>query len=300
LAIVEQLAAGAEKNAQVNVFTPMSATPSDIRFLRRLFQDFGLTPAIIPDFSDTLDGGNWDEYERIPKGGTPLSTVVAAGGALASISLEEDNRKLHGPGEYLSNKFGVANYNVGLPIGLNATDKLFEALEKVSVRSCPEDETKERGRLVDAMIDAHKILFEKRVAIIGEAPFVCGIASLCCELGLSPVLCATGSNRGRLETQLRQITNKECFILDDTDHSSIHEAAKDLKLDVVLGPSKVRSWARALNVPVVCVGFPIHDRFGAARIRTFGYSGALQLLDRIANAILERRQEEAGLGWAYL
>ena len=35
------------------------------------------------------------------------------------------------------------------------------------------------------------------------------------------------------------------------------------------------------------VGIPIHDRVGAQRILTVGYRGAMELLDRITNTILE-------------
>jgi nitrogenase molybdenum-iron protein NifN len=150
------------------------------------------------------------------------------------------------------------------------------------------------------MVDAHKVLFEQRLALVGDQALVVGLAAFCAEVGLTPALCASGGNSGKLKKALEPFLKHDCVILEDTDHDRIGHAAKELNLDVVIGPSKVRSWAQPLGVPVVHLGFPIHDRFGAARLRTFGYDGALQLLDRITNALLERRQQEAGLGWAYL
>jgi nitrogenase molybdenum-iron protein NifN len=200
----------------------------------------------------------------------------------------------------LKDRFGVPDYDVALPVGLTGSDRFVAALETIAGRSCPEHHVAERGRLLDAMVDAHKVLFERRVALVGDQALLVGVAAFCSEIGLSPVLCASSGNSGKLKNALRAFVSDECVVLEDTDHTRISQAAMDLKLDLVIGPSKVRAWSRPLGLSVVHLGFPIHDRFGAARLRTFGYEGTLQLLDRITNALLERRQEEAGLGWAYL
>ena len=34
--------------------------------------------------------------------------------------------------------------------------------------------------------------------------------------------------------------------------------------------------------------FPIHDHIGGQRLRTIGYAGSLDLMDRATNAMLER------------
>ena len=57
--------------------------------------------------------------------------------------------------------------------------------------------------------------------------------------------------------------------------------------EILIGNSNGRYIAKALDIPLVRVGLPIHDRVGAQRILTVGYRGALELLDRITNAILE-------------
>lgn len=300
LAIVAQTAESASRNEQVNVFAPMAASPADIRHLRKLTEDFDLLAAVIPDFSDTLDGGSWEQYEVIPRGGTTLSELSEMGGAKASLSFEGEVGSEKTPGRWLKDRFGVPDYDVAMPVGLTGSDRLVAALETIAGRSCPKHHVAERGRLLDAMVDSHKVLFERRVALVGDQALLVGVAAFCSEIGLTPVLCASSGNPGKLKNALRAFVSDECIVLEDTDHSRISHAAKDLKLDLVIGPSKVRAWSRPLGLPVVHLGFPIHDRFGAARLRTFGYEGSLQLLDRITNALLERRQEEAGLGWAYL
>jgi nitrogenase molybdenum-iron protein NifN len=305
-AMVEQLAEGGPRSDHLNLFTPLSATPADLRALRALVEDAGLSSVLLPDFSETLDGGSWEHYERIPPGGTPVTAVVSAGTAIASLSLAGELEAAKGlktresAGSLLHERFGVTDHQLPLPLGLVGTDALMESVAALCGRPLPKYQSAERGRLVDAMIDAHKVLFEKRVALVGDPELVLGLARFCSELGLKPVLCASGAGAGRLTRALAAVGVQDCEVLEDTDHYRVELAAQKLELDLVLGPSKARSWSRSLGVPLIHLGFPIHDRLGAGRLRTLGYDGALQLLDRIANALMEHRQDQVGLGWSYL
>ena len=63
---------------------------------------------------------------------------------------------------------------------------------------------------------------------------------------------------------------------------------------------QIAELARELSVPLIRVGFPVHDRFGAQRLAHIGYRGTQQLFDRIVCAIQEKRQEQSEVGYAYL
>ncbi|MCK4994544.1 MAG: nitrogenase, partial [Candidatus Omnitrophica bacterium] len=52
--------------------------------------------------------------------------------------------------------------------------------------------------------------------------------------------------------------------------------------------------------PLIRVSFPIHDRFGAARISHLGYKGTQELLDRIVNTIVVKKQLESAAGYTYM
>ncbi len=43
------------------------------------------------------------------------------------------------------------------------------------------------------------------------------------------------------------------------------------------------------GIPVVRVGFPVHDRIGGQRILSAGYAGTLAFLDRFTNTLLEQK-----------
>ena len=60
-------------------------SPADLRYLKEILADFQLPATVLPDYSDTLDGPTWDDYQLIPRGGTPLDAVRRTGQARASL-----------------------------------------------------------------------------------------------------------------------------------------------------------------------------------------------------------------------
>jgi hypothetical protein len=73
--------------------------------------------------------------------------------------------------------------------------------------------------------------------------------------------------------------------------------AEQLELDLVVGHSKGYPLAKKLNIPLIRVGFPIHDRVGGQRILHLGYAGAQQLFDTVANAMIEKKQDDSPVGY---
>jgi nitrogenase molybdenum-iron protein NifN len=81
---------------------------------------------------------------------------------------------------------------------------------------------------------------------------------------------------------------------------SIGEEAKQLKPDFLIGSSKGQAVSRQLEVPLVRVGFPIHDRIGGQRILHLGYRGAQQLFDLIVNTLIDCKQHNSPIGYSYM
>jgi nitrogenase molybdenum-iron protein NifN len=120
---------------------------------------------------------------------------------------------------------------------------------------------------------------------------------------VSPVLCASGGHSRSFAKSLREAAPKlpeETLIKENCDFAEIAELAPDLKPDLLLGSSKGYSLARKLDIPLIRVGFPIHDRIGGHRILLLGYQGAQELYDRLVNVLLERKQNLSNIGYSYL
>ncbi len=289
-------------DSRVNLM-PGMVSPADIRHLRELLADFGLAATVVPDYSDTLDGPAWQQYRQIPPGGTPIDALRAMGSARATIELGSTWESRQTAGALLEDRHGVPRHELPLPIGVCLTDALCEALEQITGRPTPHKHEAERGRLIDAMVDAHKYVFGKRAVVCGEPDLVVGLAGLLAEIGVVPAICASGASTGRLREAVAAVAPDviaEVNVLEDVDFSDIEEQAADAKIDLVVGNSKGFKLSKKLGVPLVRVGFPIHDRIGGPRLIHVGYRGAQQLFDRIANALLEAKQDASPVGYTYM
>ncbi len=301
-ALVEQLAEGGADGDSVNVF-PGMVSPADLRYLKEVFADFGLDATLLADYSETLDGPQLDEYQKIPAGGTPVDRIRAMGSARMSLELGRTLADTGTAAASLEARFGVARRKLGWPVGVLESDRFFAALSELSGRPIPDKHAMERGRLVDSYVDAHKYVFGRRAVIFGEEDLVVGITAFLAEIGVQPVLCASGGESGRLERAVLAVGGEDpgaITVREGMDFASLGEAARGLAPDFLIGSSKGYHAARDLDVPLIRVGFPIHDRIGGQRILHLGYRGAQSLFDTVTNTLLARAQDASAVGYSYL
>ena len=301
-ALVAAMADGGPRHAQINVM-PGMVSAADLRYLGELLEDFGVPAVVLPDYSDTLDGPTTANYSRIPPGGTPLAGITRMGRASATIELGRTLSKRNTAGVYLEERFEVPRRLLGLPIGVLETDRMFESLQEITHCPVPEKHQAERGRLVDAYVDGHKYVAGKRAVIYGEEDLVVGLASFLAEIGIIPVLCASGGRSGRLSECVSAVTadlREPAIVREGADFQDIADIVEQLKPDLIVGHSKGYSIARQLGVALVRVGFPIHDRIGGQRILHLGYRGAQQLFDLVANALIQAKQDGSRVGYSYM
>jgi len=301
-ALVDTLSEGGPAGDHVNL-APGMLSPADLRYLKDIFADFELPAVVVPDYSDTLDGPLWSQYHPIPPGGTPVDALRRTGTARATVEFSTGTGATRGAGALLESRHGVQCYAMPPPIGVCLTDRLFETLEAITGRPTPAIHAAERDRLVDAMVDAHKYVFGRQAVVYGEPDLVVGLAGLLAEIGMVPALCATGTAAAGLEASIAAVAPdlaSEVTVREDVDFAEIEQHAAEMDVDLVVGNSKGFKLARQLDVPLVRVGFPVHDRVGGPRILHVGYRGAQELFDRIANALIEAKQHRSPVGYTYM
>jgi nitrogenase molybdenum-cofactor synthesis protein NifE len=317
---------------RVNLISGFVST-EDIRELHSILASYGNPYTLIPDYSESLDGPSWETYQKLPEGGTKLAHIRAMGEALGTLYLGYPPGK--NAGLWLEENHRVPLTHLELPIGIENSDRFFQALAELTGRETPDPWTKQRGRLIDAYIDGHKYCGGKRAIIYGEEDLVIALASFLDEIGVIPVIAASGAAatgsvatgsavggtdstavtgagteapgkslkapgfRPRLQKALRN-TGEKIAIMDDADFISILDRAKDLEADFIMGHSKGLYLARNLGIPLVRCGFPIHDRIGGQRILHLGYRGTLNLFDLLCNALMQAKQDRVSEGYTYI
>ncbi len=303
-ALVDQLTT--EKTAPqrtVNVM-PGLVSPADMRHIKDIAADYGVGLTLLPDFSETLDGPALEDYVKIPDGGATIEQIQAMSGSLGSIECGAALETMKTAGDLLEKRFGVPTRKISLPIGIRGSDAFFDAMNELTGQQTPRKHALERGRLVDAMVDGHKYVFHKRAVIYGDEDLALALASFSAEIGVLPVLVATGAKSkhfsDRVLAACKDLTSEPPMVIHNADFHEIAEAAQSLSPDFLLGNSKAQRYARQWNRPLIRVGFPIHDRFGGQRTQHVGYSGTLALYDRIVNTMLERKQSASPVGYGYM
>lgn len=301
LGLVSQLALPTSRQDRahwrVNLL-PGFVSPADIRLLSEMVRSFGLEPMVLPDYSQTLDDGQWNVWQVLPRGGTPLSEIRHCSTAGHTVEFELPNPQGPTAGDWLEKHCRVPNRRLPLPIGVEATDLFCKELSHISGNALPKEWELERKRLLDAYVDAHKYAFGLRVAICGDEEMVAALAGFALETGMIPVLCATGGSVERLQKALEKLNCAEdIHVLGVADYEDIAEHCRALAPSVLLGPSKAYVVSRALGIPLVRVGFPVQDRMNGSRLLHLGYRGTQRLFDQILDARLAYEQDHSPVGY---
>jgi nitrogenase molybdenum-iron protein beta chain len=281
------------RSTVVNVL-PGWVEPSDMTELKRLVAAFGLPSIMLPDTSSVLDAPATGEHAFFPKGGTTLPEIKAMGDAKATLSLgawaSGDAAKL------LETRCSVPFEQLDLPIGLAATDRFIQALQRLSGAPVPEAIEDERGRLVDVISDMHQYLSGRKVAIYGDPDHVIALTEFCLDMDMKPVHVLTGSVGNAFETRIHELLDGSvpgANIKAQGDLYLLHQWIKNEPVDLLLGTTYGKFIGRAEDIPLVRVGWPILDRVGHSYFPTVGYTGSLRLAVEIISAIQERQDRDA-------
>lgn len=292
--IIATLAKKSPQHSKINIITP-NISPADIREIKRILELMQVKYTLLPDFSDTLDRPYQRPYQKIAQGGTKIADIVKMPGAKATIQMGVTVDDNISPGQYLADQFGVPLYNIPIPIGLENTDQFINAIKQITGREIASTLRAERGRLMDCMIDSHKYNFQGKCSIFGEPELVYALSKTCLENGIFPVVVATGSKTAKLSNLLHSeltAAQPDAVILPETDFNRIREISVEQGANLAIGHSDGRYLTEKAGIPLVRMGFPIHDRVGGQRILSVGYTGTTMFLDRITNTLLENKLKD--------
>lgn len=291
--MVDYLAQNSGKaNGKLNVL-PGFISPGDVREIKRILNLFEIPFIMLPDTSGVLDSPMTGKFEMYPKGGTRVSEIIDAGNSEYTLALGQFASTEAATA--LEKKCQVPLSVLKVPIGIEATDAFLMQLVKLTGKEVPEILEEERGQLVDLMLDCHPYFYGQKVAVFGDPDTVIALTEFLISLGMVPryVLTGTpGESFTRTVEQMLQDAGLTGTVKNAGDLFELHQWIKKEPVDLLIGNTHGKYIARAENIPFVRFGFPILDRYAHQYLPTTGYKGAIQLISKMADALMDKKDRE--------
>lgn len=281
------------KKEQVNII-PGFVNPGDMREIKRLVKVMGINFIMFPDTSGVVDSPLTGKFEMFPKGGTKVEEITDAGNSKLTLAL--GSFASTDAAIQMERNCKVPAKTLKTPIGIKATDELLMALRNSFVKDIPYEIEEERGQLVDIMTDTHFHFHGKKVAIFGDSDIVIGLTEFVLSLGMVPVHVLTGTPGNAFEKEVKAMLLEAGLkgnVKAAGDLYEFHQWIKNEPVDLIIGNTYGKYIARAEDVPLVRVGFPIMDRSVHSYMPVVGYKGAMRLIEMISNALLDRADRDA-------
>jgi nitrogenase molybdenum-iron protein beta chain len=258
------------------------------RELKRMLNLMGVEYTLLSDTSDVYDTPSDGEF-RMYDGGTSIDDTKAALNAKATVSLQEycTPKTL----EYCAS-FGQETASFHYPMGVRGTDEFLVKISELTGKEVPEELTKERGRLVDAMADSQAHLHGKKYAIYGDPDFVYGMTRFVLETGGEPTHCLATNGGKQWEQQMTALLasspfGKGCQVWAGKDLWHLRSLLATEPTDFIIGNSYAKYLERDLKIPLIRLMFPIFDRHHHHRFPVWGYQGALRVLVTLLDKIFD-------------
>ncbi len=254
-------------------------TPGDIDELRDVIESFGLEPTFLPDLSGSLDGHIPQDFTPTTLGGVTRANISKMGTAGWTIAIGEQMRAA---AVVLESRAGVPFALFDRLTGLAVNDAFVAFLSKISGRPIPLKLRRQRGQLVDAMLDGHFHFGGKRIAIGAEPDLLWSIGSFLTEMGATVAAAVTTTASPLLES-----FPAEEVVIGDLEDLEQRAAGADL----IITHSHGRQTAERLGIPLYRFGLPMFDRLGAAHEVSVGYRGTRNLIFSIGNIFMAQVHE---------
>ncbi|CFX70096.1 Nitrogenase molybdenum-iron protein beta chain [Syntrophomonas zehnderi OL-4] len=280
-------------NGKVNII-PGFVNPGDMREIKRMLKAMEVRFIMFPDTSGVLDAPLTGKYEMYPAGGTKIEELIDAGNSTVTLALgsfaSED------AAQELRKKAKVRPLILRNPIGIRATDNFLMAVSRATGQEISAELEEERGQVIDVMVDLHDQYQDKKVAVFGDPDIVIALTSFLLELGMVPNYVLTGTPSEAFAKEVEQMLDEAGIkgrVKAGGDLFTLHQWIKEAPVDLLMGTSYGKYIAKAENIPLVRVGFPILDRGVHSYLPIVGYKGALRLIEMISNALLDKQDREA-------
>lgn len=274
--------AAARRPGQINVLASAMLTPGDGEAIRDWIGAFGLSPIILPDFADSLDGHLIEDgFATLTYGGTPPEAIQAMGQSVATLVI---GPSLDRAADLLAARTGIPDHRFLGLLGLDACDAFTATLTGLSGRPVPPALERKRAQLQDAMVDCQFQVGGARVALAADADLLACLTRFLAGMGAEVVAAVASTRAGHLAD-----LPIESVVIGDLE--DLEWLAREQGAELLVTNSHGADIARRLGAALLRAGFPIYDSHGAHARTWVGYGGSRQLLFDLANLLAGHYQE---------
>jgi nitrogenase molybdenum-iron protein NifN len=271
------------RRRQVNVLVGSALTPGDLEELHEIIESFGLSPVLIPNLSDSLDGHlAATDFSPLTIGGTRVSALSTLGDSLATLVIGASLTKA---ADRLKELTGVPDYRFDHLLGLPAVDGFVHTLRRISGAPVSVRLERQRAQLQDAMLDCHFMLGGARVALAADPDLLLGFSQMLAGVGAQTVAAVSPVNAPALQ----RVASEQVKIGDLED---LQQMAEVNGAEVLITNSHGAQSAKRLGIPLLRAGFPQYDKLGGYQKTWIGYRGTRQSLFDLANIMLTLEKGE--------
>ena len=275
-------------NGTINFIPGFETYMGNLRELKKLTAALGVNAVILGDTEMYLDSPNLGEFKMYQEG-TPLEVAADSINAEATVMLQPFT--VPKTTEYITQEWGqkVLNYR---PWGIKGTDDFLMGLSELTGNPIPKELEIARGRAVDAMTDTQAWVHGKRAAVYGDPDLVMGLLQFMLEMGIEPVHVLVNNSNKEFEAEAKALLESSPFgqqatVWGGKDLWHLRSLLFTEPVDFLIGNSYAKYLERDTKTPLIRIGYPIFDRHHLHRYSTIGYEGAINLLNWIANGVLE-------------
>lgn len=277
-ALIEQhTQATNEINLDKLVILPhVSIQPIEIEKIKEFCQSFGFITLALPDLSTSLDGYLSEGQGKLGTGAISIEDIQNLGdtGTVISIGHSMEIAAL----ALLKKNKNITHIHFDHVMGQENSDNFVASLMKIK-QTKPKDSLKRwRGRLQDAMLDAHFLIGSSSFVITGEPDMCVGMSALLQSVGgtidaiisttYSPVLENTGAKNvfvGDLEDAVEYFANTDLVISNFHAERLLHMQTR--------------------NTGLILRGFPNYEELGNQLKNDQLYEGSTYFLFEVANKL---------------
>jgi len=253
----------------------VSMQPAEIEKIKECCEGFGFETYALPDLSTSLDGYLSEGQGKLGTGAISIEDIRALGTCATVITIGE-SMKIASKALLQKNE-EITHIHFNHLMGLEMNDNFVAELMKIREIEPRPLLKRWRGRLQDAMLDAHFLIGSSHFVVTGEPDMCIGICELIQSVG-GTIDAVIATNYTPV---LEQIKSDTVFVGDLEDAKPFFQ-----KADLVISNFHAeRLLHSSEHTALILRGFPNYEELGNQLKSDQLYEGSTSFIFEIANAL---------------